>query len=352
MREGTLIFIFVIFVLVTASIFLSSDEEAPLPDKNFFENSLHYTSRGMEYWYSKQQGGIETITEIPYADLKCKNCHISTCDTCHKKTVGSKSEYSAKMGRSQETCLKCHEREGLIITKIDKENNTLDVHFQKGMQCMDCHTKHEIHGDGNTYNSMKQQGALEIKCENCHDRLVNHLSHVVHGQRVDCTACHLRHVATCYNCHLDTFIQQGIKTKIPLSKWIFLMNYNGKVTVANMQTFVYQNKTFLLFAPMFSHSIMREGRQCGECHDTEIIKNIKKKKFYPVTYANGQLTNISGVIPVIENIEWNFIFFNYANGEWSIIDNAAIPLIQYAGFGKPLTQEQFKKLEKAPTFKK
>ena len=49
-----------------------------------FKSSLHYTSSGMDYWYDKNQGGLETVTGVPYSDLACKNCHIENCDVCHK----------------------------------------------------------------------------------------------------------------------------------------------------------------------------------------------------------------------------------------------------------------------------
>jgi len=41
-----------------------------------------------------------------------------------------------------------------------------DVHFQKGFDCIDCHTQFDIMGDGNIYS--KQHQAVEIRCETCH----------------------------------------------------------------------------------------------------------------------------------------------------------------------------------------
>jgi hypothetical protein len=42
----------------------------------------------------------------------------------------------------------------------------LDIHFQKGFDCIDCHTQFDIMGDGNIYS--KQYQAVEIRCETCH----------------------------------------------------------------------------------------------------------------------------------------------------------------------------------------
>jgi len=43
---------------------------------------------------------------------------------------------------------------------------TADIHYQKGMECIDCHTKQDLHGDGNIYS--KRWQAVEIKCADCH----------------------------------------------------------------------------------------------------------------------------------------------------------------------------------------
>ncbi len=41
-----------------------------------------------------------------------------------------------------------------------------DIHFKKGMQCIDCHLSRGIMGDGNVYGKMEH--AVKIKCRDCH----------------------------------------------------------------------------------------------------------------------------------------------------------------------------------------
>ena len=41
-----------------------------------------------------------------------------------------------------------------------------DIHMQKGMHCIDCHFKQDVHGDGKLYGSMIN--AVEIACKDCH----------------------------------------------------------------------------------------------------------------------------------------------------------------------------------------
>jgi len=41
-----------------------------------------------------------------------------------------------------------------------------DVHFERGIECVDCHTSIDVHGDGNIYPSTLYQ--VEIQCADCH----------------------------------------------------------------------------------------------------------------------------------------------------------------------------------------
>ncbi len=41
-----------------------------------------------------------------------------------------------------------------------------DVHHERGMHCVDCHTVRDVMGDGNSYGKMEH--AVEIECESCH----------------------------------------------------------------------------------------------------------------------------------------------------------------------------------------
>jgi hypothetical protein len=42
----------------------------------------------------------------------------------------------------------------------------MDIHFQRGMHCIDCHFLQDVHGDGHLYST--NWDALEIECEDCH----------------------------------------------------------------------------------------------------------------------------------------------------------------------------------------
>ncbi len=111
-----------------------------------------------------------------------------------------------------------------------------DVHHRKGMQCIDCHTRNEIMGDGTSYAHYEDQ--LEISCIVCHSdspgttRKGDKLNNLVDAdgkvalqgkiddrirplngpkpgvcdfephKRVTCESCHSTWVPQCYGCHV------------------------------------------------------------------------------------------------------------------------------------------------------
>jgi hypothetical protein len=319
-----------------------TDAQNPKEEDCFFLSSLHYTAKGMGHWYSKQSGGFETLTGVPYDDLVCKHCHTPGCDACHKQEADGKLVYSSEAAKNQEICLKCHGRQRKIMG-IDKERNQLDVHWATGMQCTDCHQPEEMHGDGTAYESMKQPGAMEVKCQGCHPEVTSSRAHMVHGQKLDCAACHTRRVATCYNCHFDAQVANGTRTALTTTDWVFLINYQGKVTSGNFQSLKYQDKTFVTFAPHFSHSVMKQGRECGECHGTETAKRLAKGHMKLTWFKDGELQSAKGIIPVADG-RLDLIFLDRIDGQWVPMKDAAEPMIQYSAYGTPLSEDQLKKL--------
>ena len=316
----------------------------------FYLSSLHYTAKGMEYWYSKGQGGLEQLTGVPYNDLTCKNCHAGGCDRCHKAEISQKEcklyKYSTAAARSQNLCLECHGREKAMIGINHKEKQP-DVHVAAGMVCADCHSAMEMHGDGTEFVSMKQEGAMDTQCENCHEDVTPTEAHTVHHDKLDCKACHIRHVVSCTNCHFDHMVKTGKRKAIPVSGWLFLMNYKGKVTSASMQTFVAKgDKTFLMFAPHMSHAVTAEGKKCQACHATDIMKQAAKGSLRMTWFEDNKMMNLKGVIPVVDSVDYDFVYQDLVEGNWVPIKRPEKPVRQYVGFGSPLTGEQLAHLAK------
>lgn len=51
-------------------------------------------------------------------------------------------------------------------TTNDVDETPPDIHYQRGMHCVDCHQRSDVHGDGRLYNNSKEQ--VDIRCEDCH----------------------------------------------------------------------------------------------------------------------------------------------------------------------------------------
>ena len=332
-----------------------------------FPTSLHATIEGMRTFCEALGGdphfiggGIEEAFGVDYDDLSCKNCHdadnpdAESCDKCHTDLVNYSDEIE------NDTCLGCHSRQSkeaeLEITDI---HNTID---EPKENCMDCHSLKEMHGDVagilHPYQSMWDPGARDTTClsSDCHVESEitgeEYPSHERHIENIDCSACHLKTVISCYNCHFDTFLDTGVKKNMGAKKdWVFLVNgENGKVRAASFQSLVYQNESFIVFAPFHSHSVAPKGesRACSECHDNEAIKELDAEGKIVVTEWDGEtLTHKEGVIPVVDNEvgELEFAHFNYesTSDTWTLLGTTT-DNIQY-GYCTPLTQDQINDLK-------
>lgn len=247
-----------------------------------------------DYSVEKLINSGETSLAIDYYRKLCATCHLwkqrgdlpgffgekgGGCTACHfSQPEGLSDEEKKKVHPhiikkiKTDNCIRCHNRSGRIgisYTGVYESENygtpykegqmsdkTLpgdryylslpaDIHHQKGMACIDCHTRNEIMGDGTNYSHYEHQ--LEIKCESCHyqrtedegkkievgftrkgdqlrnveknekgwfltgklddkkhpmnpakDEICNFSSH----KRVGCEACHSQWVPQCYGCHV------------------------------------------------------------------------------------------------------------------------------------------------------
>lgn len=324
-----------------------------------FRTSLHGTRLGKATWYSKENGGFETLTDVPMAELPCQKCHAPTyadgtevdpasyqpgCADCHA-SPGDKP--------SNETCLGCHSRQALDMKSFS------DVHREMGFGCTTCHSWREMHGDGHQYASQLEPGAMDTKCEDCHAELASNPAHNIHQEKVDCTACHTQSVNSCYNCHLDSMVQGQVKRffKPPMANFELLVrDTEGKIHTANMQSAVYEGKTFVAIAPFTAHSITKEARGCSECHHNAAIQEYAKTGMITVAKWDadqGKMIAPQGVIPVPP--DWQealqLDFLDYTGDPtaaetdpeaWVFLKHGA-DLMQML-YGEPLTEEQIQHL--------
>jgi hypothetical protein len=181
-----------------------------------YEKSLHYTTIG------QRQGVMKRFseTELKHFDEKvfqqsCRSCHAS-CGDCHVKapaiggiSIGLIQGHKFVKKDEGKTCAFCHG--GRVYPEYTGEyGGKADVHYQKGMLCMDCHKKADLHGDGTAYLS-KQDVKDRPACTNCHTklgqeaRLATRTAHTKHRDKVTCYGCHASaEYRNCSGCHLGT----------------------------------------------------------------------------------------------------------------------------------------------------
>ncbi len=321
--------------------------KGPSPEETL-PSSLHGTSYGMKYWYQDANPtGLYELTQVPYEDLSCKNCHTEDCTSCHENP-GDRP--------AMDKCLACHGRQ-------KKERMLMsDVHFdQYNQECSDCHTSREAHGDSTSYVSLLDEGAMDIDCEKCHpaDELPTNNEHNMHLDDIHCTACHVQGVVTCYNCHFESEIQHEVKIAHKgIANWVFLVNYEGKVHAGNIMAVTYNNQSFLAIAPYTGHTVTKQGRTCSDCHHSEAVEQYRQNRTINVTWwdaDSGSIYNLGGVIPVPADytnaLQFSFVKCvsgcdNPETAQWEFLKNG-VDRWQIL-FATPLTSSQMDKLLNNP----
>ncbi|RLI82732.1 MAG: hypothetical protein DRP01_09670 [Archaeoglobales archaeon] len=263
-----------------------------------FVSSLHYTTAGMLEEFNKASGKAFGI-EMPKACLKC---HTLTCSKCHGNFT---TAHTKKV--PMEVCVECHHsRTGVnyvgYLGGMKAKAPHPDVHYEKGLECMDCHKVEEIHGDGKYYKSEKL--AVKVRCEDCHKtgRIIknmtarydpNSVAHRIHDGKLACYACHAGYVQTCYNCHLET----KKVDKSYIDKFWLIKGHDGRIKPAYLMVVSYKNKTHVGWVEYCPHTITEKAKSCNFCHE-------KAEIMYPQTIQKGDVLGPSkaSFIPVDKSI--------------------------------------------------
>jgi hypothetical protein len=316
--------------------------------------SLHGTARGMQYWYDSAQGGFEGVAGLAYGELDCESCHVEPddCAACH-----SDSEAPGTAGQD-ENCLGCHGFQGAEIAA-----GLSDCHRDiEGFECANCHDSNEAHGDGTVYQSLYQHGAMTTRCDNsgCHDSISSNEFHDNHaganpiGDEMECAACHVRSVVTCYNCHFEYEVQ-GLG-KLPFDHfkdWKFLLRRDRgdgepKIDVGNLLTVTYQGKAFVAIGPYYAHTVEKNAvTDCGDCHNNEYVREYEDTgKIVVATWDESQRALVQnlkgkGIIPIPPSWETDleFAFATYEEdgqgaGRWVKLEPTQVKMQML--FARPL----------------
>lgn len=318
-----------------------------------FSRGLHATGAGQRYWY-EQPDGFMSVTGIPYDDprLGCTSCHVKDCAACHGMSAAADAGSAAgqassiEKARQPETCLVCHHRQA-EERRINADRGITDVHLAAGMECMDCHSIEEVHGDCQDQVTMHAPGNSSPACSDCHEgEVLDSYPHSVHGGKLDCAACHVENTLVCLNCHIDSVIRDASAegNYLTICDWTLLINHQEQVTTGTAMTLVSGGEKFLCYAPYYTHAIQPQGRDCGECHAGRGVRRVRSREPLPMAkFWDDKLIPFAGVVPLKPDmLTWPFL--EKEDGLWMHSANPDTARIQLVGYCTPLDSEQLRKL--------
>jgi hypothetical protein len=332
----------------------------------------------------------ENSLAIDYYRKLCGTCHLwkqkgdlpgffgekgGGCTACHYQKDENLSEAEAKKIHPfvtkkvpMKNCVRCHNRSGRIgisYTGVYESENygtpyedggmnsrelpgnryyldiTEDIHHEKGMTCIDCHTRNEIMGDGTMYAHYEDQ--VEIHCATCHATtdvgvtrkgdnlnnvvekdsghvLQNKITEQVHPlkplkagvcdfaghNRMSCDSCHSSWVPQCYGCHVkydrsDTDLDKLTMTQTEgwwsegrsyiryerptLAVWgkkVVIVTPGCQDIITLLDEDGGEDSQFNSFtmAAISPHTTQAKGRSCVECHTKTKVMGLGEGRVY------------------------------------------------------------------------
>jgi hypothetical protein len=180
------------------------------------KNSIHADGTGQKNMVTIRAGlgkgpdAFNQLTELMKKgyDDNCGKCH-ATCGDCHvnKPKAGGGGLYKGhsfmKKPDMVDHCTTCHTSRGGHAYFGVAPGTVPDVHLSKmNFDCMSCHSKNEIHGDGTMYDHRYKVASLP-KCQNCHAGVnSSNTFHRTHINTFSCQTCHSQNYNNCGSCHI------------------------------------------------------------------------------------------------------------------------------------------------------
>jgi hypothetical protein len=308
---------------------------------------------GEAAFFNEKGGGCSACHFVQPEGVAVRDIRFAGDDEDAIKTDKKKIHPLVKAAIPSANCIRCHNRSGRIGlsyiglfesegygTPYEKGGLTKkqlpgarfyleiadDIHHARGMECIDCHTRNEIMGDGTSYAHYEEQ--LEISCKICHQaepaktRKGNSLNNVektgdgwrLRGKidkklrplkplregtcnysghrRLGCEACHSTWVPQCYGCHAKRDARAAHLDKLSLQEtqgqweegrsyiryerpmlavWkdeIVIVTPGCQDIVTTVDEKGNVDKAFNRFtmAAINPHTTQAKGRNCADCH--------------------------------------------------------------------------------------
>ena len=175
----------------------------------------HALSLHLNLWGEKKavagRFGVESFGDCPAAakdgfKAECASCHAS-CGQCHVSRPTSagrglnKGHVFNKTPHQKNQCMGCHgSRVEHDFLGVD-ENNKPDIHFAKGIACVDCHSGVEMHAAADAATD-RYHAPEAPTCVTCHAAVQGaNTYHAMHWSTLSCQVCHSQPYNNCTACH-------------------------------------------------------------------------------------------------------------------------------------------------------
>ncbi len=175
-----------------------------------YGTSLHNTFHGYETLFEQRSGLDLEDHDMLEGEFRaeCGECH-TTCGSCHisrpKNVEGGLVQGHRFLPVPNQTnqCTACHGSRVGEEYLGTRDGYAADVHYVPGgMNCMDCHTGAEMHGDGTLYETRYQVADMP-RCEDCHSGVSEANNyHETHWDEIQCQVCHSQDYKNCNRCHV------------------------------------------------------------------------------------------------------------------------------------------------------
>ncbi len=154
----------------------------------------------------------------------CSSCHAS-CGDCHissPKNVGGGLVSAHRINKRPDmtrNCTACHGSRIGDEYRGANEYAGADVHYRPlAMDCMDCHTGDEMHGDGSRPTYRYEVEAMPA-CLDCHaDAVAANTYHDAHIEDMSCQVCHSQTYKSCNGCHTGEGLSEASYASFKIGK--------------------------------------------------------------------------------------------------------------------------------------
>ena len=125
---------------------------------------LHYSDQATESMKRMQSKTSATAKEIhPTIDIQVSN---DRCLSCHSRSGRISLSYEGWNETGEGTKLNPTAKSKVLPDKRVLEFIQSDIHHERGMACIDCHSSYDLMGDGKHH--AHKEDAVSVQCKDCH----------------------------------------------------------------------------------------------------------------------------------------------------------------------------------------